>query len=809
MALSLNWAFGFNKDIVGGVHNLSDESRSAIFYVAAHTGVIYDYATREQRLLQGHCNPITACCVSEDKRWIATADSGPDSVIVIWDSLSATPVKTIFNPHPHGVCAMDLSPDAMFLVSLSAVPAAPDAAASAANAANATNEEGGGAEGEAEAVPQRIALWEWTNEREGALYEADVRTADTQHCVHFNTGDIREIVTNGKERVIFWSWEKRRFDFYSPPLSQRDFKQVVGAFTRTVFIPDSAQAITATVDGDLILWGRSLGSGGGGGGNGGGEAEKTAIKIIRVSGNDVEGSAIWFLAPAEGYLVLGSDDGAVRFFDYQFRLVAWFEDLEAGAVTSVSFANTRPPPVADGLSETPFTVPDFVVGTKRAFVVGAEAAMFEEVRPDARRGTLLVQGLDDEVHGLDAHPFLPQLAVACYSGSVQLWDYAERRLLMVRPFDPRKLRPQTLGFDANGRFLAVGYTSGVLKVLDAASLDDVATFRCHLSHGGPGGPASVVEVAFSSDAQYLAVATSDHHVAIWQFGVDGDKVLPEEEEPVEEWVYLGRSRSHTAPITGLSFALSVDQLPLLVSVGEDCRLVEYHLQKSTVAAGVHLRAPPTVIDGGAEAGVPTACVWHPAGGAGGPPGSMAMAEGEQVLVANSAYKLKAWHCAPGADKRCTRTVLGQTFGGPLNRLVPIPGAGGAETGGGAGGAGGYVAYSTANKVIGVMQLPLDGNPNKMMGLVAHPGEISGLAVSFDGRYVMTAGGKDVTVNLWATDVGAVGAAVEEGGGGAGGAEPFLRLLEGGEGGEAHSELVDYFYYAQVRVAAAAAAAAAA
>ena len=91
------------------------------------------------------------------------------------------------------------------------------------------------------------------------------------------------------------------------------------------------------------------------------------------------------------------------------------------------------------------------------------------------------------------------------------------------------------------------------------------------------------------------------------------------------------------------------------------------------------------------------------------------------------------------DKTCARTVLGQTFGGPLNRLVPIPGGGNSDAGangadGNSGGGGsGYVAYATSNKVIGVMQLPLDGNPNKMMGLVAHPGEISGLAVSFDGR----------------------------------------------------------------------------
>lgn len=51
-ALTLNWSFGFNKDVVDGVHSLCAEGRRALFYVAAHTGVIYDYTKRTQELLQ-------------------------------------------------------------------------------------------------------------------------------------------------------------------------------------------------------------------------------------------------------------------------------------------------------------------------------------------------------------------------------------------------------------------------------------------------------------------------------------------------------------------------------------------------------------------------------------------------------------------------------------------------------------------------------------------------------------------------------------------------------------------------------------
>ena len=116
-ALTLDWSFGFQ----GKVHSLASENRSAIFYTTAHTGIIYDYASKTQQLLQGHCNEIVATCVSEDKKWIATADSGLDSVIVVWDSLTGTPVKTIFGPHEGGVAALAISGDSMFLASLGKV----------------------------------------------------------------------------------------------------------------------------------------------------------------------------------------------------------------------------------------------------------------------------------------------------------------------------------------------------------------------------------------------------------------------------------------------------------------------------------------------------------------------------------------------------------------------------------------------------------------------------------------------------------------------------------------------------------------
>lgn len=40
-------------------------------------------------------------------------------MIVVWDSVKATPVKILSQPYAGGVAAMDMSTDSMFLVTLS------------------------------------------------------------------------------------------------------------------------------------------------------------------------------------------------------------------------------------------------------------------------------------------------------------------------------------------------------------------------------------------------------------------------------------------------------------------------------------------------------------------------------------------------------------------------------------------------------------------------------------------------------------------------------------------------------------------
>lgn len=95
--------------------------------------------------------------------------------------------------------------------------------------------------------------------------------------------------------------------------------------------------------------------------------------------------------------------------------------------------------------------------------------------------------------------------------------------------------------------------------------------------------------------------------------------------------------------------------------------------------------------------------------------------------ADHAYKVRVHN----PDECCAcATYVGPTYGGIIQSLKPFKAA---TT------SGSWLAYCTPDRVVGLMSWPLDGDPSRSMGLIAHPGAVCGMAVSFDGRKLITAG----------------------------------------------------------------------
>lgn len=98
-------------------------------------------------------------------------------------------------------------------------------------------------------------------------------------------------------------------------------------------LPHAPQALTSTADGDVVVWEQEGGPAAAGTQQGRGPPGRRALKIIRL-----HGAAIRHLSSIGDFVVTGSADGLVRLFDGGMRLCAWFEQLEAGPITCVSFA---------------------------------------------------------------------------------------------------------------------------------------------------------------------------------------------------------------------------------------------------------------------------------------------------------------------------------------------------------------------------------------------------------------------------------------------------------------------------------------
>ena len=272
----------------------------------------------------------------------------------------------------------------------------------------------------------------------------------------------------------------------------------------------------------------------------------------------------------------------------------------------------------------------------------------------------------------------------------------------------------------------------------------------------------------SSDGKYFACCDKNSAVALFKKDhINGDPMKP------VEWQFTGKIKSHEIQVTSIAFGQGIDeqgnQMHRLFSIGADRRMFEYDVYNSVGHDKLIVISHFSI----EQEAYPTSCIWYP---------KKDSKEG-LILTANNDYKMKVWNPSAQSSRK---TCLGPTYGGEINKMKQLQVPGVEEK---------YLIYSTAKKVIGLIKMPLDGNPNKTMGLIAHPNDIADFCASSDGRYLFTTGGNDLSVKIWAIDVNPIEAAIQMGGEGI---EPFINLIEGGREGQNYQDMKDFFYYSMIR-----------
>lgn len=638
---------------------------------------------------------------------------------------------------------------------------------------------------------------------------------------------------------------------------------------------------------------------------------------------DKTGKAINVLLPSPNgkKLIVGSNDDGIRIYDLNMHLVAWYDNINAGGITALSFipghttetdASTGHPSTAatskhnnthahhasvESVSSSPHRisneVPDLAIATSRSLILSLSIRSFDDSDEEQKTGTVLLEGPDASVTGLAGYPYSPYVALAIASGILQLWDYTTKTLLLVRELSrandglsdkilnppgsipPSPLyTPTAIATDPRQRFIAVGTSDGVIFILNPSDLTDAQLPIPHRSWPRPSHvPSSTItKLVFSEDGYHLAAADSSHHVYLFRFIRTTERhVAPGAEKAnatarlasrrpwedmiddaglfqeviVDSWVFIGRMKAHQDTITGLVFSpfpsscaskysrpmkgavisgFTADSfwpantilgdsaisskhdnngLCQLVSIGSDRHMVMYDVGSSSVKYGLQVRSMNrTKLD---QYALPSSCIFNPVANQTND-GDDTVVNGTttnndntiQLTIASNAYKFKQWSVGSNTSSPlCTSTFLAPTFGGSVTHMTYLPSASSTAVSKRYFG----VAYATDDRVVGVIATPLNGNPFGVAGVVGHTGPVSGLAASFDGTQLFTAGqdtsssgNSSGSVCIWGVSEASLTKSVQSGGSGM---TPFLSLFEGGSTGQQYTELCDYFSYAQI------------
>lgn len=578
-ALNIIWSFGLNRNVP--VLNLTDNTRKVIMYSCAHVGILYDFNSNRQHILQGHSNPITCTCVSEDKRWLVTGDKGKDSMVIVWDTYTGVPIQTIFDTtgsDEGGVVAVGMTPDARYLATLSA------------------------------AKNQVLSIWEWTVDGETPICSAQLKPSyGIQNFILFNPEDIHYLVTNSDSQVIFYNWSNGHMEYFAPPLTDQDFNKQVGRYSQSIFQRNSSRALTATSIGNLVVWDNNkpvtkvVSSEP--------SANKKALKIIRLQDRGIS-----VITTTDRYIVVGDVAGHVKFFDQSLKLVHWYQDLNLGPIASVSFAFN--PEFMGMAREGTNYPPDATIQAKqfviRDFVVGSSIAIFGNVTADGTKVKVIHREHDAAIHALAAHPTQPVIVIGSYSGLLKVWNYEKKHVMVSRAFDRGNLI-RCCTYSPNGAYLAVGFVNGTVRVLDSITLQDEVQEPFRYARD------AITHIEFSHDSKFLATADAEYTVSVFMQcrGLD-----------VEPYQYLGRYRAHYKPIKEIMFGVQLDSdFPRLLSLGADRVLVEYDLENSTKD---DLRLAST--DRIEQSAVPQCMTWYPP-----------ITKEHFIVTANDQFKFKLYN----------------------------------------------------------------------------------------------------------------------------------------------------------------------
>ncbi|XP_075969110.1 cilia- and flagella-associated protein 251-like [Anticarsia gemmatalis] len=786
---NMRWIHGYNNKVE--VINLNSYGSTIVFYAAANCGVLYNWTRHQMRILQGHRHVVTALATDKKGRWLITADSGPENILIIWDSIDLFPQRTFFSPHgANKIAKVALSADAKYLMTMAYT---------------------------AEAVSLYWWIWSFGEALPHAMLDIDLpRDSILEMCFNPSLSDQFFIMT----KLNIWIGISRKIIIIERGLPKetdnfeliirmvpKDIGTEYGRFMCHTFVETTSQILVATDRGAILVYGYTI------------EysenvdispADFEQLRYIKVL--KLEKKRINVIKSIDEVIITGNNIGEIRFYDNQLKLLYWVHGFQVDSIRTLSF-NIQPRsykifdpkckkrclcwekvrteidkvtgvvqqkllkmeiPTDATTSGKPFLVRDFIIGTYNQGVGFVDFV--------AEKMQTILDNKISPILCFTVHPEKSFICLGYLDGIVELYNYVQHktitRLSLRKHFTTiipakedsinntveiitPKLSVTCVKYSPSGLHLACGLNTGELLFLDPTTID-LLTPKAFFdtSH-------CIRQISYSVDSLTLAMADTGKTVCVYKYNCNTFK-----------WVFIGKHRAHYKDITSLIFLPEKNPSGdyKLVSLGKDRIMVEYDIGASTDEYLEILS-----LDRMEQSAIPLAGIVWP---------SPKDLDPEQyrtnlpmILVANDEHKYKIVNYG---TTMTLSTVLGPRYDTPVCkiRLVNRVEEGEERQ---------YLLFATRD-VIGLQKLPLDGNPWKHVGMLGHPIKILSMCFREDEGVLFTIGEKDSTMIQWAANFRSVESWTKTGGGDL---DPYYCLIEDMRPGWLFQEIRDLFYYIQI------------
>ncbi|CAH0604428.1 unnamed protein product [Chrysodeixis includens] len=786
------WINGFNHKV--GVINLNDKGSTTLFYAASNCGVLYNWTTRNMRILQGHRHTITCIAADAQGKWLVTADSGPENILIIWDSADLFPQRTIFSPHgTTRIAKVAMSDDAKYLVTI-AYPS--------------------------EKVMIHWWIWSYGISTPHAVKEIEDLTRDS--VIHIAINPVRTLRFLLLTRTCFFLCAVKKVklverglvketDNWEITLRRPDRNEHAdcGKLTHVTFCSNTAQILVTTSRGMVIVYGYTI------------EYHKnfspldiSRLRFIKVV--KLEKRMITIIKYVDGVLVTGNSVGEIRFYDDQLKLLYWMDSLNIDKVKNLSFnisprsamildpqcnkpclcwekVKVEKDPVTGEMKQKlikmrlphdattsgkPFLVRDFIVTTWNHGVGFVDFV--------TEKYSSILDSKMSPVLSISVHPEKLLLVMGYMDGTVELINFNEHKLIhrldlrsrytvVVPPDDDSincnfevtvpELSVTCLKYSPSGLHLACGLNTGQLLFLDPSTIDILTP--------NPFADTSdaIRLMSYSTDSLLLGTADASRTVSVYKYLCSEFR-----------WTFIGKHRAHYKDVTSLLFLPNKNPQGdfNLLSIGLDRCMVEYDISASS---DEHLEI--LSLDRVEQSALPlTAILWPN-------PSDLDPEEFRtdlpMLLMCNDEYKYKIMNYE---TTMTLATVLAPRYEYPVSKIQLITRTDNAEIDP----ANSQYLLFTSRDIIGLQKLPLDGNPWKHVGMLGHPTKLLNSCFREDLRMLFTIGARDTTMCQWVANYRAVETAAKRGGEEL---DPYYCLIDSGRPGWLFQEIRDLFYYIQI------------